>query len=418
MSFQASIIKNEYVFSVLTRILNLTVSIIQAVLVARYLGPTLKGNSAFIASIIAVGSIVITFGMHQAYPYYRRIKGKDKIFKPFMSVTYAIYGFYFAISIILSLFFDKDIAISLILMPLFGYSRVVDYVCLIENPNERNRITLHITVLSLFLIAILYFFTLANYFWMVLLLAFSQIVTAFIFTIKLRCSPVYDITSVLFFKSLFRFGFFPMLALLMTTLNYKIDVLMLKQYDYIDYAMIGVYSIGIGLADKIVVIPDTLKGVLVSKLSKGMPNTEVAKVTRLCFMSCLLLCLFILLIGKWAISFLYGHEYDGAYYVVLITSLGALFIGYFKLIAQYNIINRKQVLNVKMLLISIIVNVCGNILFVPIWGINGAAVSTSIGNLVCGFVFLLYFSKSTSIPLVDMIIIKRSDLKILKSLIK
>ena len=64
-----------------------------------------------------------------------------------------------------------------------------------------------------------------------------------------------------------KIGFFPMLALLMTTLNYRIDVLILKSYPQITSSQLGVYSIGISLADKIVLIPDTLKGILASKLS-------------------------------------------------------------------------------------------------------------------------------------------------------
>ena len=68
---------------------------------------------------------------------------------------------------------------------------------------------------------------------------------------------------------LLKFGFFPMLALLLTSLNYKIDIIMLNMSRNITMAQIGVYSIGVALADKTVYIPDAVKEILLSKLAKG-----------------------------------------------------------------------------------------------------------------------------------------------------
>ena len=44
---------------------------------------------------------------------------------------------------------------------------------------------------------------------------------------------------------------------------------------------IGVYSVGVALAEKIWLIPDAIKDILMSRLSNGAPNEEVARVTRM-----------------------------------------------------------------------------------------------------------------------------------------
>ena len=62
-------ISNEYIYSVLTRFITVAVSLIQSILVARYLGAALKGSAIYIKSITSIGAIIVTFGMHQAYPY-------------------------------------------------------------------------------------------------------------------------------------------------------------------------------------------------------------------------------------------------------------------------------------------------------------------------------------------------------------
>ena len=403
----------------MTTIFNILIAIAQSIIIARYLGPSLKGNSAYISSVVGIGAIIITFGMHQAYPYLKKKYIKDFFFQRYISLMYAIFGLYFVLSLnfwfILNI--PLDIKVALLTMPLAGYSRLMSYVCLIETPNKRNKVSLFITVLLLIITVVFALFTKANYLWMVILLVVCNIFEAIYFTYTLRCKPIYDKKSKQLLCELLKVGFFPMVALLMTTLNYKIDVLMLRQYSFVTYSMIGVYSIGIGLADKIVVIPDTLKGVLVSKLSKGAPDGEVARICRICMVTGIVIFLILLLLGQWLIDIMYGEAYDGAYMVILITSIGVIFIGYFKLIAQYNIVNGNQIKNVELLSIAIIVNVIGNLVFVPQMGIYGAAIATSLGNIVCGIVFVLYFSNKTNIPVKELLFLRKGDLKLVKQII-
>lgn len=414
----SKILSNEYSFAILTRIFSIFITVAQSICVARYLGPALKGESAYINIIVATGGIIITFGIHEAYPYFKKKLQDNTFLSRYISLVYLIYGIYFTLSLALCFWFPTaDIQAAILLMPLAGYARVVNYVHLVENPNKRNITTLSISFITLIISIILIILTSANFYWMILLLMITHLLQAIIFTYLLRCKPIYDKTSLGLAKELFRFGFFPMIALLMTTLNYKVDILMLKQYNYITYAMIGVYSLGIGLVDIIVIIPDTLKGVLVSKLSKGAATNEVAKVCRCCMASSIILFFIILILGRWAIRLLYGELYINAYEVVIITAIGIIFIGYFKLIAQYNIVNGKQIRNVVLLSAAVVTNAIGNLLLVPRLGINGAAVATSLGNSVCGILFVISFTRETHTPIKDMVLIKKSDLSLLRNMV-
>ncbi len=414
------ILKNEYIFSVGTRIVSIVISMLQSIIVARYLGAELKGVNAYIASITSVGSIIITFGMHQAYPYFRKKFGKDAIYSDFVSITMLIYFIYLVAAVALAVFVPVSIELkaSFVLIPLLGYSNVVAYITLVESPNLRNAWWTIISVLDIVYVVILWIFVTRNIYWAISILLFADLLKCVVYTILLKVKPRFHRGMFKFLIELAKYGFFPMLALLMTTLNYRIDVLMLRQFDGITDSMIGLYSLGISLSDKIVLIPDTLKGVLVSKLAKGAPDIEVAKVCRLGLWTSMALCLAVMALGKFVINIFYGDEYSGAYSVVLITAAGVLAVSYFKLIAQYNIVNKRQKLNVLMLCIAVVIDVVFNLLFIPMWGIEGAALATCLGNVVCGIVFIIYFCRHTGIHVSDMILIKKSDLSLLKSLVK
>ena len=412
-------LKNEYIFSVGTKFVTIFLSIIQSIIVARYLGAELKGTNAYISSITSIGSIMVTFGMHQAYPYFRRKYGKDSIYQDYISIVMLIYSIYMliAIALVCILPCTLELKAAIILVPLLGYSNVVAYVTLVENPNLRNTWWTIISILDIVYVTALWIFTDRNIYWGISVLLFADLIKCIIYTRILHVRPRWHSGMWRLAVELLKYGFFPMLALLMTSLNYRIDVLMLRQYVYISDAMIGIYSLGISLSDRIRLIPDTLKGVLVSKLAKGAPDSEVAKVCRLGFWSSLVVCFLMILLGKWVIKILYGLEYAGAYGVIVITAAGALAISYFVLIAQYNIVNKRQKLNVLMLSIAILVDIVFNLLFIPKWGIEGAAMATTLGNVVCGIVFIVYFCKHTGIKATQMFLIQKSDIDLIKGML-
>ena len=413
-------IQNEYMFSILTKFISIGIGLLQSILVARFLGAELKGTNAYISSIASIGSILITFGMHQAYPYFRKKMGKDAIYEDYISIVSILYIGFLVFGVLLAATVTAEIPIKtvFILIPLLGYSKIVDYVTLIEYPNIRNKWWTIISVIDVLYVFLLWMFVERSITWGLSILLFADVIKCAVYSIilKIRIRVHKGLLGVL--KELLRYGFFPMLALLMTTLNYRIDVLMLKQYSYISDAMIGVYSLGLTLADKVVLIPDTLKGVLTSRLAKGAPDEEVAKVSRIGLWSSVLLFALIAIFGRFFISFLYGDEYNGAYSIIMITAFGLLAVVYFKFIAQYNIINKKQILNVVLLSIAIASDVVLNMMFIPIWGIQGAAVATSISNVLCGVVFIIYFCTRTGVPISKMIIPQVEDFSMLRSLIR
>lgn len=409
-----NILRNEYIFSLLTKGISFICGLIQSVILARFLGTELKGNSAYISSIVSIGIVFFSAGMHQVYPYLRKRNSIEDLMKKFTSATFfwaVVMGG--ALSIVsLSGFFTKDVSVALLIIPFLSYANTLDYLLLVEKPNKRNVIYSAFNVIEVVVAGCISCFCKSGYGWVVFFLLYVSVAKGIVLSILLNVFPLRLKGIGNIYKECIRFGIFPMLALLMTALNYNIDVIMLKRYTYISLDEIGIYSIGIMIADKLALIPDTLKGVLASRLAKGAGEQEVAKVSRVSVYSCIFLALGLIIFGKPVVGLLYGESYNGAYLVTCICALGSVSIGYFKLISQYNIINKRQRSNVAMLAVSIILNFIGNILLVPKWGINGAAISTCIAHVLCSFIFVVYFVKVGKVSIWKMILLQREDTKI------
>lgn len=417
----SKVIQNEYVFSVVSRGITIVMSLLQSILIARYLGPALQGDMAFVTSVSSIGAIILTFGFHQAYPYLRKEYGKDSIFKSYISTIFLHFIVGGVICIVLAILLCHNLSYlgAFLLIPFQGFANVVGYVCLVENPNERNKWWVITAAFDILFILLMRLLTTANWCVAFLIFLFPEFIRTIVFTLLLRVRAYKNSKEYKFmYASLLKFGFFPMLALLMTTLNYKIDVLMLQQFENITAADIGVYSIGMAIADRIVLIPDTLKGVLVSRLSKDGDESEVAKVCRISFWANIAVCIIVLLCGQWVVSLLYGTEYRKSYTVILICSFGTIFIGYFKLIAQYNIVNKKQIRNVILLSLSILINIILNYILIPRYGLNGAAFASGVGYFLSGIIFVIWFSRSTGLSFNLMFMPQVEDIRWIQGFFK
>lgn len=411
-------IRNPYVFSILTRILMVLAAFLFTVVQSRYLGPELKGQVAVVNSYTGITSILFELGIHQAYPYFKKNTDRD-ILPVFLRIALLQLLINTSVSVVAIGLLDlsaKYIAV-LVINPFLVYSRVIAYISLVETPNRKNLIEALVHVAELLLVVALWCFAPASFAIGVAVIAFKDVVMSIVYTIQWRHQlfAVGDSVKSWLLKVL-KFGFFPMLSVLMTTLNYRIDVIMLE--GKVSDAAIGVYSIGVSLAERVWLIPDAMKGVLVSNVAKGKGAEEVAYVIRICNTVCLFLILALVALGEVFIKIVFGSEYDGAYQVTLILLIGAIFMVYYKMIAAYNIVLGKQRISFIFLLISVIGNVLSNWILIPKMGIYGAGFASVISYSICSLMFIVYFIRMTKTPLSQMLVLSASDFKKLKTKLK
>lgn len=400
--------------SMLSKIFSVLVGFLFTIFQSRYLGPEIKGQVATVNSIVSITSIVFGFGIYHAYPYYKRNSNKDllPIFLKISLVLLAVYGTIAALAIIIVPLSPKNLS-AVLLTPLLAYDGIVSYITLIEVPNRRSITDMAVNFLELVVLILLWIFAPPTFIIGVIIMTLKDVAKVLLFTVWWR-KRIFEPSDSIWkwLPKLVKFGFFPMLSLLMTTLNYRVDILMLN--GKVSDAAIGIYSVGVLLAERIWMIPDAMKGVMVSKISKGKDATETAYVIRICNTVCLIIVFGITILGKPFIDFAFGESYNGAYQVTIILLIGVFSMIYYKLIAAYNIAMGRQLISFVLLCIGVTFNVIANLILIPIMGIYGAGIASVLSYTVCSLLFIIYFCRETKISFTKMLFISKTDFNNLK----
>ena len=210
-------------------------------------------------------------------------------------------------------------------------------------------------------------------------------------------------------KKLIKYGMLCMIMHSLMTLNYNLDILFLK--NIVDVYSVGLYSVGVSLANMLWLIPDALKDVLVNKTSRNDSINEIVKVTKYSLYFSLFIILGVIVFGKLFIQILYGYEFINSYWCTIILFVGCFSMVIYKLLHPLYIANGQQAYVVKVLAISVVTNIILNVLLIPRFSIYGASISSVFSYSVCSILFLVDFCKKYNKRIVDFIILKKGEIK-------
>ena len=150
---------------------------------------------------------------------------------------------------------------------------------------------------------------------------------------------------------------------------------------YLDEYQVGIYNACINLSMLITFIPMAIGGFISPKVSKAFSNNENLKVKKIFKDSTIIIVIITLPI--FLIMYLYGDLFLGLFgseFIIATTTLlltNVAFLSEALLGPVGFILNMtdNQHVFMKILLISLLINVVFNFLLIPIYGINGAAIA-------------------------------------------
>jgi len=177
-------------------------------------------------------------------------------------------------------------------------------------------------------------------------------------------------------------------------LNYKMDLIILPKF--VSNSELGIYAQGVSFAELIWQIPAILSLVIFSHSISNDDNNKAFSTNLLRNTKKLLLLMIPLLILYWYIvdfflPIFYGPEFA---YSSMITLL--LLPGTFSIVA-FNILNAdlsgkgKPMTGAKIFSFGAIINILGNLVIIPIYGINGAAVISTLTYILCTVLFIIRY---------------------------
>ena len=188
-------------------------------------------------------------------------------------------------------------------------------------------------------------------------------------------------------KKIYSMGFITMLVMLLISVNYHIDTIMLKTMSTSYY--VGIYSVGVNFSNMFLLIPDAFKEVLFGDSTKKDFSTNIAfNSIKVSLAASIIILIGFVFLGKFAIKLFYGIDYLPAYQLTLILFVGSLSMIFFKILQPIYISHGKQSRAACFLVCSAVANIIANYFLIPRYNAVGASVASAISYTVCGVLFL------------------------------
>lgn len=219
-------------------------------------------------------------------------------------------------------------------------------------------------------------------------------------------------------KKLFNYAFAALLANIIFFLVYRVDYWFVKTF--CDDVALGNYIQVSKLGQIFLLLPSIIATAVFIRTAGG--GKEIVSVIEIISRWLLVLYAFIVavvaLIGYWLFPAVYGSTFNEMYLPFMLLSPGILSLSTLSLLTPFYAGKNKLGINIRGSLIALIVIVAGSFIFIPKYGINAAALVSSIGYICFQGYVLLQFKKEYHPNVLDFFIPKLSDWDRVKQFIR
>lgn len=414
-----------------TRILNLIISLMTSIIIARILGPKGKGIYSLITLLPALIVNFTNIGIAPATVYYIG-KGKyssEKIFGNNIIMSFLISSFSVLIGIMVIVcgkdFFFSGISsyylfFSLIIIPFALLISYLESILLgLQRFKEYNLASLVQTILFLILVIITLLVGKMNIFGALIsnILA-SLLVNILLFIwIKRFIGDISFKVEKEYIKNITNYGIKAHLSNILSFLHLRLDMLLINVF--MNPLAVGYYSIAVSITEKLWLISQSSSTVLFPKVSSERDEKVLKEFTPLVSRNILFITalgsILIFFMSRWIVIFLFSETYLPAVQPLQILLIGTVAVSCSRILANDIAGRGYPILNTYMNALSVITNLCLNILWIPKFGISGAAWATTISYSVALIGCLLIYSRMSGNSITKIIFIQKSDIVLYKN---
>ena len=242
--------------------------------------------------------------------------------------------------------------------------------------------------------------------------------------IILKLIKIETYSLIKFLKEFIGYGLKSHLSNIITLLNYRSSLLILGYFT--TPVVVGIYSVGMQLAEKLWLPSQAVSTVLLprlsNKLGEGSDAQEVAKLTldsaRMTLLVTMVIGVAFALLSSVIVNLLFGAAYDQAVYVVLLLLPGILAWTPSRILANDLAARGFAELNLKNSYWVFAINALLSLCLVPFFGLIGASVATTVAYTMDLVLRLKAFEQVTQSGAFINIVPKLSDFKMMLSFAK
>ncbi|WP_257550920.1 lipopolysaccharide biosynthesis protein [Sphingopyxis sp. DBS4] len=389
-------------------------------LVARFLGPEMRAEYAFIQNSAAILVVVLNFGLSNYYQSLRRQQGPGAC-AGFVAVSIKMAALLMLAALLLTGVLNPVHHMILIVACCSLLRLQFQAVSLVENIQGASIATMLGSLAEVLAMVLVWFWAPHAVGWVVCAFISKEFVNTALSLRAIVRGPDQVSTGSLFsIKSLVSQKSFPVVRSAMmrsiplfflivsTTTLYKVDVLIQSELN-VNARDIGIYVVGVLVAEYLWIFSDIFKDVQTSRTARGEDARGVASAHRMALFLTIIIYILFLCFGKFAINLVFGSSFSESYEISLLMLIANIFMIPSKVIGSYliSIYNVKKY--VSIMVFSLILNVILNFIFIPHWGVYGSLMANILSYSVAGIGVILIFYVHTNIDFRDILLVKRRD---------
>ena len=229
-------------------------------------------------------------------------------------------------------------------------------------------------------------------------------------------TPLISFTVI---RCMLTYGLVLQLCKLVVLFHQKLDVYLVRYFA--DEAQVGYFTTGVGLAAFLANLPSVMGYVLVpwvARRSRAEAAVGTAAASRVVLAMTIPAALCLGVLGSIAIELAYGASYLPAVEPLRWVLPGVVMSALYWPASAY-LLGQGELRPILVIhSITLAANIALNWWLIPLWGITGAALASSLTYSIASLSIVWYISKTNNIPLVDFFLIKRGDLVRIKARLK
>ena len=231
--------------------------------------------------------------------------------------------------------------------------------------------------------------------------------------VKVPPIPVWSWSII---KPILIFSLIGHLSTLVNLINYRFDVWVVDHY--CGPAELGLYAVAVGVGQLLFHIPDPFARVVQPFLFGQVKDEMLARfkvVARLSFTSVLLIGIGLAFTAQWILPLLFGDVFIGSVSALWLLLPGILFSSGFKVLAQLVINSDMQRFNLLATSVGALFTIILDLIMIPRWGIEGAALASTISYLLILLVVVGVIRTRLNISVHDLFILRSTDIALLRN---
>ena len=200
-------------------------------------------------------------------------------------------------------------------------------------------------------------------------------------------------------KDLYKYGFKYYIGRVAEFFNVQIGLFILVFLG--STVQIGLFSAAVGLTTILAVVPEVLTAVLLSRVVKGQRDSIelMARTVRVAFWVLLLASLFLGVFCKPIVRVLLSPAFLVVVVPIWFLLPGTIIRCCSKILSLYfNGIGRPEISSVA-LATAVVVSIIMMLILLPVYGLVGAAIASTIGQVFSALVFIIFYKYSFKFPL-------------------